>query len=479
MPDLSRQSRHVPSMASAHGPVDQAIGPFFANACPEPGKGTDLDMGQVLIALSRALDITEGQPPGHAMRAACISSYIARALGLDADTAADVFYTTLLKDLGCSSNAARICALYLTDDLTFKHDFKLIGDSLPQALRFVLNHTGLQSGLASRFRAVLNIVRNGGEIVSELIETRCQRGAEIARRIGFSEPVATGIHDLDEHWDGSGRPSGLKFEAISLYGRIALLCQVTDVFHTSSGPKAALHEISLRRGTWFDPKLVDCLHDIADNAFWDDLADPHLEARMRQCDAARNVRLDGRVGLDEIAAGFAEVIDAKSPFTAGHSARVALYAEMIADEFGFSLERRSVLGRAALLHDIGKLGVSNQILDKPGKLDEAEWRAIRAHPVDGCAILGSVDAFAYLARIAEAHHERIDGKGYPYGLGEQDLDLETRIVCVADVFDALTADRPYRAAMPLERAISIMVADAGTAFDPDCVQALQRIAANL
>lgn len=479
MPDAFQQPRHTPARVVCGAGEVRSVGPFFGDARPDAAVLGDPDMGQVLIALSRALDITEGQPPGHAMRAACISSHVARALGLGVDATADIFYTGLLKDLGCSSNAARICALYLTDDLTFKHDFKLVGDSLPQALRFVLNHTGLQSGLASRFRAVLNIVRNGGEIVSELIETRCQRGASIARRIGFSEAVATGIHDLDEHWDGSGRPSGLRGESISLYARIALLSQVTDVFRTSSGPKAALHEVFLRRGTWFDPQLVNCLHDIAGAAFWEELADPDLEARMRACDAARNVRLAGRVGLDEIAAGFAEVIDAKSPFTAGHSARVALYAEMIADEFGFSLERRSVLGRAALLHDIGKLGVSNQILDKPGKLDEAEWRAIRAHPVDGCAILGSVDSFSYLARIAEAHHERIDGKGYPYGLGERDLDLETRIVCVADVFDALTADRPYRAAMPLEKAMSIMVADAGTAFDPDCVKALQRIAANL
>jgi putative nucleotidyltransferase with HDIG domain len=471
--------RRVPGSAALGMNEAPGAGPFFSQARPNAAADADPDMGQVLIALSRALDITEGQPPGHAMRAALIGKRIATGLGLDDAERADLFYTVLLKDLGCSSNAARICALYLTDDLAFKHDFKLIGDSLPQALRFVLNHTGLQSGLAARFRAILNIVRNGGEIVSELIESRCQRGASIARRIGFSEEVATGIRDLDEHWDGSGRPSGLCGEAISLFGRIALISQVTDVFRTSAGPEAALHEITLRRGTWFDPHITDCLLDIADTSLWDELEDPALESRVRESEAAQNMRLCHNVGLDEIAAGFAEVVDAKSPFTAGHSARVALYAEMIADEFGFTPERRAVLGRAALLHDIGKLGVSNQILDKPDKLNEREWQAIRAHPVDGCAILGSVDSFAYLARIAEAHHERLDGKGYPYGLDDKDLDLETRIVCVADVFDALTADRPYRSAMPLEKAMSIMVADAGSAFDPDCVQALERVAANL
>lgn len=96
----------------------------------------------------------------------------------------------------------------LTDDLTFKHDFKQIDGSLPQALRFVLAHTGLKAGLAERFRAIIHIFRNGGEITRELIETRCHRDADIARKMRFSEAVALGIRNLDEHWDGGGKPRG-------------------------------------------------------------------------------------------------------------------------------------------------------------------------------------------------------------------------------------------------------------------------------
>lgn len=105
-------------------------------------------LAEVLGALSRALDLTEGQPPGHSMRCSFIGSFIGRALGLDAAKLSDLYYCLMLKDLGCSSNAARICELYLTNDLNFKQDFKLIDGSLSQALRFVLSHTGLQSGLA-------------------------------------------------------------------------------------------------------------------------------------------------------------------------------------------------------------------------------------------------------------------------------------------------------------------------------------------
>jgi len=115
----------------------------------------DLKLSELIGALSHALDMTEGQPKGHCMRCAYIGTAVGRELGLSSHQQWELYYTLLLKDLGCSSNAARICELYLTDDLQFKRDFKLVGSSLPQAVRFVLTHTGLRAGLAERFRARL------------------------------------------------------------------------------------------------------------------------------------------------------------------------------------------------------------------------------------------------------------------------------------------------------------------------------------
>ena len=161
-------------------------------------KAQSVSLAELVGAFSYALDITEGQPPGHSVRACWIGSHIGAALGLGENERHDLHYTLLLKDLGCSSNAARICQLYLTDDLAFKHDFKQIDGSLPQALRFVLSHTGLKAGLAERFRAIINIFQNGGDIARELIETRCHRGADIARKMRFPEAVALawlGDHD--------------------------------------------------------------------------------------------------------------------------------------------------------------------------------------------------------------------------------------------------------------------------------------------
>ena len=177
---------------------------------PAAGQFDKITLSELLGALSHALDLTEGQPAGHCVRCSRIGVEIGREIGLSEDEIAELYYALLLKDLGCSSNAARICELYLTDDLSFKQDFKFIDGSLPQALRFVLGHTGLKAGLAERFRAIVNIFQNGGEIARELIETRCHRGADIARKMRFAEPVAEGIKNLDEHWDGGGKPLGLQ-----------------------------------------------------------------------------------------------------------------------------------------------------------------------------------------------------------------------------------------------------------------------------
>lgn len=442
----------------------------FSQRTPLPEK---MRLAEVLSALSRALDLTEGQPVGHSARCCFIGSFIGRALGLSADKLSDLYYCLMLKDLGCSSNAARICELYLTDDLAFKQDFKLINGSLPQALRFVLSHTGLQAGLAERFRAIINIVQNGGEISRELIETRCHRGADIARLMHFSEEVATGIQHLDEHWDGSGKPLGLQGEDIHVFARIALLSQVADVFFISSGEDAALAEIRNRSGTWFDPKLARIFDAIATPAFWKLLAAPELEKRILELEPAQTQRLASEDYLDDIARGFAQVIDAKSPYTSGHSERVTLFSDMIAEELQLSQEHRRWLRRAALLHDIGKLGVSNTVLDKPAKLDEDEWKAMRLHAVYSHSILSEISVFRDMADIAAAHHERLDGKGYPNKLAGDEIKLETRIMTVADVFDALTAERPYRAAMPTQKALAIMENDLGTAFDSRCFSALK------
>ncbi|WP_193337242.1 HD-GYP domain-containing protein [Devosia beringensis] len=432
-------------------------------------------LSEVLGALSYALDITEGQPVGHSLRCCWIGMHIGKRIGLDDEALSDLYYTLLLKDIGCSSNAARICQLYLADDLSFKHAYKAVDTKLPEILRFLLANTAKKSGFVERLQTLVNIARNGGEISRELIETRCQRGAEIARSMRFSQAVADGILDLDEHWDGTGQPLNRAGDDISLFARIALLAQVSDVFFMRTGVAGVMREVTERSGRWFDPTLVDVLVEFADDAqFWSTLRANDLDQRVARLEPLAMVRRVDDDYLDDIAVGFAQVVDAKSPFTAGHSDRVALFADLIAEELGYAPERRRWLKRAALLHDIGKLGVSNTILDKNGKPDEEEWAEIRRHPELGRQILSKISAFSDMASIAGDHHERLDGQGYPNGLAEAAIDLDTRIITAADIFDALTADRPYRKAMPVHTAFDIMQRDLDKAIDPKVFAALQR-----
>ncbi len=280
-------------------------------------------LAEIMSAFTYALDLTEGQPAGHSLRACWIALHLAEALDLPPAERRTVYYATMLKDLGCSSNAARIAEVYLADDRAFKRDYKLVGAGLGPVLSFVFSRTGAGEPLGRRARAIANILRNGPEIARSLIETRCTRGADIARLLRFPEPVAQAIAGLDEHWDGSGKPAGLAGTAIPLAARLALLAQIAEVFAANAGPDAARAEVARHRGGWLDPALSDLFAALAaDPAFWTTLRSPLLETMLIAREPAPQLLPVDEDFLDDIALAFGQVIDAKSPCTGGHSARV-------------------------------------------------------------------------------------------------------------------------------------------------------------
>lgn len=440
------------------------------------GDASATSLSEILGAFSYALDLTEGQPAGHSLRSCWIASQIALALDLPADQRRTVYYASLLKDLGCSSNAARIAEIYLADDRAFKHDFKLVPDGLGPTLRFVITRTGPGQSFAARARAIAAILSDGTNLARDLIQTRCTRGADIARRLRFPEAVACAIAALDEHWDGGGKPLGLRGDAIPLAARLALLAQIADVFQTAGGPEAARAEVIARRGTWFDPEAVDAFQRIsAERCFWAALNDPALEHRIGVFEPEETrIAVDDHY-LDDIAEAFGAVIDAKSPYTHGHSERVGDYAHALGVNLGMAADDTRRLRRAAILHDVGKLAVSSRVLEKPGPLDDEEWREMRSHAQHTSAILSRIGPLRTMAAIAGAHHERLDGKGYPLGLDQMLIAPEARIITVCDFYDALTADRPYRAAMSVEKALSVMAGEVGHAIDGVCFEALTAV----
>ena len=179
--------------------------------------------------------------------------------------------------------------------------------------------------------------------------------------------------------------------------------------------------------------------------------------------------------IKELVLSFANALDAKSPWTMGHSERVASFALAIAKEMQFNAHDMEMLKIGSLLHDIGKIGTYDVILDKTEPLTEKEWELIKMHPSKGAAILNPVGQLQKVIPIVKYHHERFDGKGYPEGLKGHDIPLLARILCVADSFDALSADRPYKPAMGKEEALGYMKQHAGTQFDPDIVKIFLKI----
>jgi HD-GYP domain-containing protein (c-di-GMP phosphodiesterase class II) len=428
-------------------------------------------VGEVVAALSHALDLTEGQPPGHAQRSCLIALRLAEALTLSADERTSLYYAMLLKDAGCSSSAARMAEIFAADDIELKRIAKRIDWASPRhAVGFVAREAGRNDSSLVRARRVLTALRDMAREGNLAVETRCDRGARIVTMLEFPAAAADAVRHLDEHWDGRGQPSRLRGEQIPILARIACLAQTADVFIAQDGLAAAREMVRARRGRWFDPAVADAFLALPDSdTLFADLAGERFAAAP--ADGGLVAADDGRI--DRIAEAFASMIDAKSPFTASHSDRVAGYAVGIGRELGFGPAQLRDLRRAGLLHDIGKLGVSNSILDKPGRLTDAEYELVKRHPRDTEAILQHVPIFSGLAVAAGAHHERVDGRGYHRGIAGEAIPAISRVLACADVYDALTARRPYRDPMPVADALALMRGDVGTAFFAEPFAALR------
>jgi HD-GYP domain-containing protein (c-di-GMP phosphodiesterase class II) len=433
---------------------------------------TQIPLSKVIGALSYALDVTEGEPPGHAVRTCMIGMRLGEVLELPAPTRSHLFYALLLKDAGCSANSAKMAALFGADDHVAKRTSKRIDWSgrLP-AFIWSMRTVAPGGSVRSRLERLLDI-KEEGQVTRALMQARCDRGAEIALLLGLEPETAEAIRALDEHWDGAGQPRGLQGEEIPLLGRILCLAQTAEIFHAAGGFRAAYGVARKRRGGWFDPALVDALQTLGDDPdFWDSLQ----TADVAEWEPPDRPLLADDVRLDAIANAFAGVVDAKSPWTYRHSDRTSLIVLGLANALGADGPAMRDLRRAALLHDIGKLSISNRILDKPAALTRSEFARVCEHPIVTERILSRVPGCEHLATLAAAHHERLDGSGYPHGLDEQQLTLRMRVLAMADVYEALTSERPYRRALSSDDALAVIRSEVPERLDPEVYGALERL----
>jgi putative nucleotidyltransferase with HDIG domain len=397
---------------------------------------------------------------------------IAHTLGLSDDECAVLYDAMLLKDAGASSNSAYLAAL-------------LEGvDARSRRSRQTSDKEGASATLRAG-RSVWKRITGSFETVSDdpvaqkLVRARSDRGAKVALQLGFPRSTAHVIRSIDEQWDGGGLPDGKRGDEIPLLSRIANLAQTLETVRSQRGIAQAVEAAREKRGRWFEPRLVDLVREWEnDGEWWQKLQSNDLTSEVLALKPSNHVRLVDEKGVDDVARAFADIIDTKSPFTYHHSTRVAEYACGIGERAGLSPEEIRGLRRAAWLHDIGKLGVPSRVLDKSGPLTIEERAEMERHPVHTWEILSRVGAFSDFAKTAAQHHEKIDGSGYPWRLKGDELDPCTRILVVADQFDALTSARPYRMGLTPGAALTLIKRDAGVRLCPIAVHCLASFVEN-
>jgi HD-GYP domain-containing protein (c-di-GMP phosphodiesterase class II) len=436
-----------------------------------------LRVAEVVSALSHSLDLSTGQPIGHSVRTCILGMRIGAEIGLPTATQNALYYALLLKDCGCSGNASKTFHALGSDDIKAKRDVKTTDWTRMswETLQYALSHVAPGKPFLERSRTMLALALKGKRHTKEVTKIRCERGSMLARLMGLPEATADGVLNLDEHWDGSGNPTGIRRSEIPVTSRIMLLAQTLEVFFATQNAEAALEVAQQRSRKWFDPDLVKAAKSLAHrHALWTDIAGEEAFAAGLDLEPEHKMMEQGSNStLDSICVAFANIVDAKSPFTFNHSSGVANAAVAIARKLEMSRERIYFIRHAALLHDLGKLSVPNSILEKPGKPDEDEWAVLKLHPYYTWKILQGISSFHEMSEVAASHHEKLNGKGYFRGLGAEHLSLESRILAVADIFDALSAKRPYRDSLPLEKVFEIMRKDAPHAIDAECLKALE------
>jgi putative nucleotidyltransferase with HDIG domain len=432
------------------------------------GGDRSISLSEIISALSYALDLTEGAVQGHALRSCLLGMRIAGEAKLSQEQASSLYFALLLKDIGCGSHASRMYHVAGGDGQVAKPH--------PSGLKRLWESAKPDANPAARVARILRIGIMQHRNNEERMGLRSERGASIIGKLGMGQAAAQAVRSLDERWDGGGYPDSVKGERIPLLARICSIAQHLDVFSSGSGMEEAMRTLEQRSGTWFDPELVRVAVSLhRRGALWMHYrvtdSDEDTRRAVLDFDGSRRHQLESRQ-IDQICEAFADVVDAKSHFTFRHSVGVADAALGIAQAMGLPEDRVELIRRAALLHDIGKLSISNTILDKTGALSAEEWKAVHSHPTMTRRILERVTAFREMAVIAGEHHEKLDGSGYPGRLMAPDLSLESRIIAVADVYGALSEERPYRAALEFDEIVAIMTDLVPNKLDADCFDAM-------
>ncbi len=435
------------------------------------GGPSGVRLSELLGVLSFGADLGMGQPMEHVLRQCLIAHGLAERIGLEDDDRDAVFFAALVAWVGCHVDAYEQ-AKWFGDEMALKSDFRQTDfATATSGPLFMLRHLGAGLPLRERIGLVPSFLGDGRRAAESMLENHWRASDDLMARVGLDPLVRETVEQSFERWDGRGVPRGLKGDEILVTARLVNMADVVEVFHRAGGVQAAVSVARQRAGTQFDPELAETFAGDAESLFAEL---DHVEAWDAVVSATHASRhwLSGQE-LDAALEAVADFVDVKSPYTIGHSRGVAALASDAAASFGLSEAGTTQLRRAALVHDLGRLGVPNTIWDKPGPLTPAELERVRMHAYLGERMLASSPALAPLAAVAVQHHERLDGSGYPRGLTGADITPSGRLLAAADSYHARLEPRPHRPPQPSEQAASELRDDVRAGrIDSDAAEAI-------
>jgi HD-GYP domain-containing protein (c-di-GMP phosphodiesterase class II) len=400
-------------------------------------------LAELVATLSLVADLGMGRPMERVLRQTVIAMRLGAAAGMDQAACGSAYYTSLLTWVGCAVDTTEVAALF-GDETEFYADSQH-GDLGGAAMAlFVARHLGRGRSGFHRIGMVGKFVATAGRSAQRVMEQHCQAASDLAGRLELGPAVCEPLAQAFERWDGRGVPGRAGADRLAPAIRLVHLADGVEAFHHAGGAPAALQVARERRGTQFDPDLVDCfcaqhaeiLDGLGGISAWEEVIalDPRLGAALTDDQ------------LDRALDALADFSDLKCPLRLGHSRRVAELSTQAGAALGLPSPELTMLRRAALVHDIGMIGVPSGVWDEPRAWSVSQRERARTHPYLTERMLARTPLLAQVAHCAALHHERLDGSGYPRGLRGDAISLPARILGAADVYSALRQPRPHRPA---------------------------------
>jgi HD-GYP domain-containing protein (c-di-GMP phosphodiesterase class II) len=405
-------------------------------------------LAELVASLSLGIDLGFGQPMEHVLRQCLIALRLAERIGLDEDARAAVYYTALLLGVGCHTDAHEQ-AKWFGDDIALKASKYEHGLGLRGAVEG-MRRIGAGQPPLHRFRIGLEFAMSGHREVDDMIAHHAAMARALGEQLELPAEVLAALGAAYEFWDGHGWPGALKGADVPIAARLSQLADFVEVAHRVGGVEAARAYARKRAGRQFDPDVAARFCADAEGILAGLDAVGSWEAVI-EAEPALAVVVSG-ARFDAALLAIADFVDLKSPFMLGHARAVSDLTAEAARQIGMAASEVRTLRRAGLIHDLGRLGISNSIWDKRGPHGAGERERVRMHPYLTERMLHQSPSLAPLGAIAVQHRERLDGSGYPHGLAGAAISRPARVLGAPDAYQAMREPRPHRPAHSAESA---------------------------